>query len=238
MFSTFFNSRETLGSLPISYPIELEAHVNKLKECDEVLTDLFLVIKEKITLKVTEKGVSSACFRPDSREICLNPKVLKEKTFDNQIALIIFELNNAKNALRIQKIFNEIKSLSRNEFVNSIAKLEHETIISTSWFIQKLIKRSFLGEGTDFNEVMFRDFKRYFLYSQVEGGYVDAIANCWDVEHFVPRNSFSSWQDPLSSSDEKRQLAQLISCHAVGAWQPLPEEGTALRHNYEWFIRL
>lgn len=193
-----------ISSMITSYPKSLQPHMDKLEAWTD-LHSLFEVIREPISFKVQTAGIDTSCWDMKKRVVYLNPSIFKERTFDDQMALIIFELNNAKNNSRLLKVRNKITEMPRAEYVEAIARLEHETLISTSWFVSLLIQKGKLDSQTAYQSPVFSDFQRHFLFQQIRGRYADRIAARWDNENRVPTALFQkTWPKPINSSAREK----------------------------------
>lgn len=162
-----------------SFPDQLKGHMEFLASCQANV--LFDKVQDKFSFQISSE-TPRACWQPDTRRILINPKVLQEESFDDQIALLIFETYNAIHFPDPKKMLSNLETMKRGKFVKSLAKREYKTLSKASRVVQHLIRKGKLKEGTLYQEGFFRDFESHFRFQALSGD-LDHMASLWDTAH-------------------------------------------------------
>ncbi len=164
----------------ISTPPELKKAVDSIESFDEGKQFLDLCQKAgKIALKFKALGQnqSTACWIGHERVIILNAS--REFTEGKKISSILFELNNSlthNEFVNLNKLAYQNK-ISKNEFVESVERLEYNNVLKTRLLLEKGVELGLFP--SDCLIPIAPNFEEHFKV-QILCGHSDAIAKQYE----------------------------------------------------------
>lgn len=181
LFLFLFINPVLFGAEFASYPAELQAPLQRLLSFPKARETLNIVEERvgKIKVKVKSFSIStqSAMWHPGSHSIILHPK--KKGNESEVIRLVLFELHNAKNQYKFNKIDKLANKgeIDRESYIRAIEYIEYENVMETVALINEGIERGYYPESTYWR--VYPDFERHYAL-QKRVGHSQFIGQTYD----------------------------------------------------------
>lgn len=205
----------------VSRPSKFSSYHSSLKQAIKAIENLpeAVALIEEVQTKgpvsVDARNIESfdfeAMWNSSARKIIVNTE--KNKSLGKTICSILFELHNAKTNDALLAIFAMASAgtLSKDEYVEKVERMEHENAVATNRLIEKGIQLGLFPEDTRWS--IFQDFNDHYMIQQIFG-HSQWIANNFETMHPANRkDKFRGTIAGLESMTEqtKQELALILT---------------------------
>jgi hypothetical protein len=154
-----------------NYPSELKSPIETLLSFPKAQRVLSEVEKKvgriRVRLKSFSISTQSAMWHPKSHSIILHPK--KKRNEGDVIRLVLFEMHNAKNQYKFQKIdaLANRGAIDKQSYIRAIEYIEYENVMETVALIDEGIRQGYYPKSAHWK--VYNDFEKHYALQQRVG---------------------------------------------------------------------